>query len=131
MAGGQPGARGRNTLLRGGPHAGAPVSLGGKSSVCASSGDRLIIETPGGGGYGPPPGLSAEEAQARVLCEAADQEEEFKSALAAAAHVGDVNLARDESDETRPLVQSLVAHPVCSFAFSGSLGKFKEAQETA
>ena len=28
------------------------INLGGKNSIDATSGDRLIINTPGGGGYG-------------------------------------------------------------------------------
>jgi N-methylhydantoinase B len=45
-AGGEPGARGRN-LLNGEP-------LGPKASGALSPGDRLAIETPGGGGCGAP-----------------------------------------------------------------------------
>ncbi len=44
LGGGQPGARGKNTLN------GAP--LPGKTQVRLRAGDRLRIETPGGGGYG-------------------------------------------------------------------------------
>ncbi len=44
--GGEPGARGRN-LLNGEP-------LGSKASGGLAAGDRLTIETPGGGGYGTP-----------------------------------------------------------------------------
>ena len=55
--GGGEGARGRNTLLRRHPVAGglAPVvNLGGKASFAAGAGDRLRVETPGGGGFGAP-----------------------------------------------------------------------------
>jgi 5-oxoprolinase (ATP-hydrolysing) len=45
LAGGAPGARGRN-LLNG-------EDMGGKASREVRAGDRLRIETPGGGGYGP------------------------------------------------------------------------------
>jgi N-methylhydantoinase B len=45
-AGGQPGSRGRDQLNR----AGIP----GKSTGTLQPGDRLRIETPGGGGYGSP-----------------------------------------------------------------------------
>jgi N-methylhydantoinase B len=44
--GGEPGARGRN-LLNG-------EELAAKASGTLSSGDRLRLETPGGGGYGAP-----------------------------------------------------------------------------
>ncbi|KAK2546176.1 Oplah [Columba livia] len=51
MAGGHPGARGLNLLLR---RDGRTVSLGGKSSVPVEPGDVFRLLTPGGGGYGPP-----------------------------------------------------------------------------
>jgi 5-oxoprolinase (ATP-hydrolysing) len=48
LAGGEPGARGRNL------HNG--VELPGHATVIANGGDRIRIETPGGGGYGPTAG---------------------------------------------------------------------------
>ncbi|MGQ0623409.1 MAG: hydantoinase B/oxoprolinase family protein [Sporichthyaceae bacterium] len=54
MAGGSPGALGRNRLLR--AH-GTVTELGGCERIDAQIGDVLLIETPGGGGYGSaPPG---------------------------------------------------------------------------
>lgn len=50
LAGGEPGAVGRN-LLDG-------QNLGGKAQLSVKAGQRLRIETPGGGGYGPPSGSS-------------------------------------------------------------------------
>jgi 5-oxoprolinase (ATP-hydrolysing) len=50
-AGGEPGARGRNSLLRAD---GSVQELGHIAHVLAIPGDVLCIETPGGGGYGPP-----------------------------------------------------------------------------
>jgi N-methylhydantoinase B/oxoprolinase/acetone carboxylase alpha subunit len=47
-AGGGPGGRGRNTLIRDGGEA----PLAGKVTLRLRTGDRLRIETPGGGGYG-------------------------------------------------------------------------------
>jgi N-methylhydantoinase B/oxoprolinase/acetone carboxylase alpha subunit len=47
-AGGQPGGRGRNTLVRDGREEPLP----GKIEMRLRAGDRLRIETPGGGGYG-------------------------------------------------------------------------------
>jgi N-methylhydantoinase B len=48
LHGGKPGATGANTLL----HAdGNETALSGKSSAHVGPGDRLIIETPGGGGW--------------------------------------------------------------------------------
>jgi len=46
--GGEPGGRGRNTLIRDG----VEQVLPGKVQLQLRSGDRLRIETPGGGGYG-------------------------------------------------------------------------------
>jgi len=51
LAGGKPGAAGRNLVIRRG---GRVVSLGGRNEVRVEPGDRIRIETPGGGGYGPP-----------------------------------------------------------------------------
>ena len=48
--GGHPGARGRNVLIR----AGHEEELPGKAELRLRPGDRLRIETPGGGGYGKP-----------------------------------------------------------------------------
>ncbi|MEU1003229.1 hydantoinase B/oxoprolinase family protein [Streptomyces tibetensis] len=51
MAGGEPGALGANRV----EHAdGTVTELGGSDSADLVSGDVLVIETPGGGGYGPP-----------------------------------------------------------------------------
>jgi N-methylhydantoinase B/oxoprolinase/acetone carboxylase alpha subunit len=53
--GGEPGACGRNTLIRGraaGDAEGSEVRLPGKVQLTLEAGDRLRIETPGGGGYG-------------------------------------------------------------------------------
>jgi N-methylhydantoinase B len=51
-AGGGPGAPGRNLLLPAGMDS-APFELPGKTVGALQAGDRLRIETPGGGGYGP------------------------------------------------------------------------------
>ncbi|RKP30958.1 Hydantoinase B multi-domain protein [Metschnikowia bicuspidata] len=47
LAGGHDGARGLNVWVR-------QVNLGGKAAVSAAAGDRIVIQTPGGGGYGAP-----------------------------------------------------------------------------
>jgi len=47
-AGGAPGATGRNVLIRDGRE----ETLPGKIQLQLRAGDRLRIETPGGGGYG-------------------------------------------------------------------------------
>jgi 5-oxoprolinase (ATP-hydrolysing) len=49
LQGGEPGARGRNRLVRAD---GSVEDLGGKARCDARPGDVLIIETPGGGGFG-------------------------------------------------------------------------------
>jgi 5-oxoprolinase (ATP-hydrolysing) len=50
MAGGQPGALGRNYVERAD---GSVVELAGADSIEVGTGDVLVVETPGGGGYGP------------------------------------------------------------------------------
>jgi N-methylhydantoinase B len=52
LAGGAPGARGRNRLVRGGASAALPA----KVTIDAGPGDRLVVETAGGGGFGRTPG---------------------------------------------------------------------------
>jgi len=51
LAGGGPGARGRNAVER---RDGTIEELGGRAEVALARGDRLVVETPGGGGYGLP-----------------------------------------------------------------------------
>jgi N-methylhydantoinase B len=51
LAGGAPGAPGRNTLLRAD---GSTLDLGARAQVEVGPGDRVRIETPGGGGWGAP-----------------------------------------------------------------------------
>ncbi|GMV42564.1 MAG: 5-oxoprolinase [Myxococcales bacterium] len=51
LLGGGPGAPGRNRLLRVG---GVVDDLGGRAHVHVGAGDVLVIETPGGGGWGTP-----------------------------------------------------------------------------
>mgnify|MGYP002016067629 CR=1 FL=1 len=51
LAGGDRGAAGRNILIRPGKN---PELLEGKTQMQVNSGDRILIETPGGGGYGKP-----------------------------------------------------------------------------
>ena len=51
MNGGSPGSRGRNRVVRAGA---SPEDLAPKCSIALEPGDRLVIETPGGGGYGDP-----------------------------------------------------------------------------
>ena len=51
LAGGEPGAVGRNRLRRAD---GGIADLGGTASADVGPGDVMIIETPGGGGFGEP-----------------------------------------------------------------------------
>lgn len=53
MAGGEPGALGANRIERAD---GTVTALGGSDAADVAPGDVLVIETPGGGGYGTPPG---------------------------------------------------------------------------
>jgi N-methylhydantoinase B len=49
LAGGEPGATGEDWLVRAG---GSPQRLPGKTTIAVEPGDRLIVLTPGGGGWG-------------------------------------------------------------------------------
>ena len=49
LAGGQPGLSGRDTIVR---NDGSRESLPAAAEVEMNCGDRILIETPGGGGYG-------------------------------------------------------------------------------
>ena len=51
LAGGEPGMCGSNRVERAG---GSVEELGGRARIQVEPGDVLVIETPGGGGYGPP-----------------------------------------------------------------------------
>jgi N-methylhydantoinase B len=51
LAGGGPGALGRNTLIRAD---GTTEDLGARAQVDVGPGDRVRVETPGGGGWGTP-----------------------------------------------------------------------------
>lgn len=57
MAGGDEGQRGINLWVRRDAEDGSTrtISLGGKATTCMNAGDRVIVLTPGGGGYGPDP----------------------------------------------------------------------------
>jgi N-methylhydantoinase B/oxoprolinase/acetone carboxylase alpha subunit len=49
LAGGGPGAPGRNILIRDG----VETELGAKTTIELRAGDVLVVETPGGGGHSP------------------------------------------------------------------------------
>jgi 5-oxoprolinase (ATP-hydrolysing) len=51
MAGGSPGALGWHRIERAD---GTVVPMAGCDSVAVGAGDLFVLETPGGGGYGPP-----------------------------------------------------------------------------
>jgi N-methylhydantoinase B len=48
LAGGEPGSCGENVLV----HRGGKTRLPGKFTITVETGDRLLVSTPGGGGYG-------------------------------------------------------------------------------
>jgi 5-oxoprolinase (ATP-hydrolysing) len=50
MAGGGPGERGLNLVRF--ARDGRTINLGGKNTITVGPGDRLLIHSPGGGGYG-------------------------------------------------------------------------------
>jgi len=53
LNGGEPGAAGRTEVVRAD---GSRQQLGGKTSVRVKAGERIRVETPGGGGWGAPSG---------------------------------------------------------------------------
>jgi len=55
LAGGEPGKRGKNILIRGRK----TIFLSGKTSLRVNRGERIVIETPGGGGHGKARGESS------------------------------------------------------------------------
>lgn len=50
MNGGRPGKRGENWLLRRHANGLRRINFGGKNATMMNVGDRLVVETPGGGG---------------------------------------------------------------------------------
>jgi len=58
LAGGEPGNRGANWLVPAGST--TPRPLPAKTTRLCEAGDVIIVETPGGGGHGPPVGRDAE-----------------------------------------------------------------------
>jgi 5-oxoprolinase (ATP-hydrolysing) len=66
MAGGEPGRVGRNWVQRA---SGEIVELGACAQIEVEPGDVFVIETPGGGGYGPPPRHGPRREEARAMSE--------------------------------------------------------------
>ncbi|QPG74197.1 hypothetical protein FOA43_001521 [Brettanomyces nanus] len=54
VAGGKDGARGLNLWIRKNKNKEQLINIGGKASVDVAAGDRIVILTPGGGGWGKP-----------------------------------------------------------------------------
>jgi 5-oxoprolinase (ATP-hydrolysing) len=55
MAGGGPGRSGKNTLVENIQGDGdRRVNIGGRKDFLVQTGDKVVIETPGGGGWGEP-----------------------------------------------------------------------------
>ena len=125
MGGGHPGSRGVNTLIRAGT--GARLGLGGKSTVDVSAGDRLRIESPGGGGYGRP---------AVEGSEATDNDHDGEYAyLVARALAGEGMYEAAQPQTSGSGSGSTVQADESSgagaaFLFTGSVGRYKETQET-
>ncbi|KAL0277618.1 UNVERIFIED_CONTAM: hypothetical protein PYX00_004848 [Menopon gallinae] len=65
IKGGEPGAKGLNLMMR---RDGRTVYLGPKTEINVNPGDVFCLETPGGGGYGPPTEKSPEEGHTRKTC---------------------------------------------------------------
>lgn len=114
LQGGDDGSRGVNTLIR---CDGRKLNLGGKNTVQVSSGDRLVIQTPGGGGYGVP-------ATAPNSAVASMEELEYARAVAAAtgAAVAAPSPAASHGGSIAPLPAELAGRA------SGSLSQMVETQ---
>jgi len=67
MAGGEDGKRGVNLWVRKDPVDGSTrtISMGAKATCLMNAGDRVVIQTPGGGGYGVP-GSKPQEGEFRL-----------------------------------------------------------------
>jgi 5-oxoprolinase (ATP-hydrolysing) len=67
MAGGEDGKRGVNLWVRRDPEDGTTrtISMGAKATCLMNAGDRVVIQTPGGGGYGAP-GSTSQEGEFRI-----------------------------------------------------------------
>ena len=63
LAGGEPGKRGRNAIQR---ISGEVEELQGSDQIAAEPGDLFIMETPGGGGYGPAGNMETPESRKPV-----------------------------------------------------------------
>lgn len=118
LASGKPGLRGVNTLLRAD---GGVVSLGGKNTVDVTAGDRLRIESPGGGGYGAPV----------VVGNLSGDSDDDEYALALARATGAAPATEPSSDGESLVTANESSGAAAAFLFSGSVGRYKETQETA
>jgi 5-oxoprolinase (ATP-hydrolysing) len=69
MAGGQEGKRGVNLWIRRSEQDGTTrtISMGGKATTLMNAGDRIIVQTPGGGGYGKADGETEESELTEVF----------------------------------------------------------------
>ncbi|KAJ3086165.1 hypothetical protein HK102_013452 [Quaeritorhiza haematococci] len=106
LAGGQDAKPGLNVLVRNGPDGERVLNFGGKNATVVHKGDRLRIETPGGGGWGKPTSKRVGDDEAPETKKRARTENEM-----------DV----DEEDKTD--VPRLVA--------GGSLGNYESMQYSA
>ena len=65
MFGGEPGKRGVNLLIKKGSE--RVISLGGKSEFSVQPGDRVIIMSPGGGGFGAEDGQNSHHYEHEIM----------------------------------------------------------------
>ncbi|MCX4910382.1 hydantoinase B/oxoprolinase family protein [Streptomyces sp. NBC_00878] len=96
MAGGEPGTLGANRVERAD---GTVTELGGSDAVDVGPGDVLVIETPGGGGYGPPPSGTT---QASPTSEASSTTHASATTdTSSTSEVRDTTEAGEENDDLR------------------------------
>jgi 5-oxoprolinase (ATP-hydrolysing) len=89
MAGGEPGTLGANRVERAD---GTVTELAGSDAAEVGPGDVLVIETPGGGGYGPPPPGTTE---------AGSTAEPSSTTRAGSTEARDTTEAGEENDDLR------------------------------
>jgi len=79
MAGGSPGESGQNLWITHDADGPRTVSIGGKNTVFARKGDRVIIKTPSGGGWGSP----SNDVKSELLAEALQHQYRATGSVAA------------------------------------------------
>jgi len=121
---------------RGGAAMRGAVSLGGRAAIRVGAGDRLLLLTPGAGGYGPapPPPAAQEEGKegegGRTASAPADDEAAREAGMTRAELLAE---AEAEAERRRRFLASAGAPPIEAAAAQqrGGVAEYKRRQETA